>query len=210
MLGVIRVFTSNNPKILTQHAFIITEKFGIPTKTACIPDQPKGIYNDETEAIAIPKIVEEGIKLVNDGCQAIFISCAADPALEQLRKSVQVPVFGAGSAAAYTALAFGKPVGAMGIGESVPPAVSSVLGDSLVDYIRPEGVTNTTDLLTPKGKEKGIEAAKKLIDKGAEVIVFACTGFSTIQLKDELEEKLGVIAIDAVEAGGRFAAMIDL
>lgn len=208
MIGVIRVFSSDDEEVVELHGRIIQRQFGTETKTACIPDQPKGIYDDETERIAVPKIVQKGVELAAAGCKAIVISCAADPAIKELRAQVQVPVVGAGSAAALTAKALGKPVGVMGITESIPPAVEKHITNSFIGYRRPDGVTNTTDLLTDEGKQKGVKAAKDLIEKGAEVIVFACTGFATIGMKKVLEKELPVPVIDAVEAGGRFASLV--
>lgn len=208
MIGVIRVFSSEDEQVVELHSKLINEKFGVDARTACIPDQPKGIYDDESEVLAVPKIVQEGIKLAETGCKAILISCAADPAIKELRDKVQVPVIGAGSAAALTAKALGRPVGVIGITETIPPVVAENIGDLLTGYRRPVGVKNTTDLLTEEGQQKGIQAAKELIEKGAEVIVFACTGFSTIGLKSVLEKELPVPVIDAVEAGGRFASLV--
>ena len=208
MLGVIRVVTTEDQEILEHHGKIISNNYHVPTINKCIPDQPLGIYNDETEAKAVPKIVELGKSLEQEGCKVLTISCAADPAIAELRREVSIPVIGAGSAAAYTALAIGQPVGVLGITESAPLVIKDLLGDLIVGYQLPEGVTNTTDLLTPDGKERGIKAVKKLIDQGAKVIVFACTGFSTIGLADTLRQELNVPIIDGVEAEGLFASSL--
>ncbi|PLS14654.1 hydantoin racemase [Bacillus sp. M6-12] len=208
MIGVIRVFTTEKEEILEQHGKVITGLYGINTVNKCIPDQPLGIFNDETEAIAIPKIVELGKSMEKEGCSILVISCAADPAINELRKEVSIPVIGAGSAAALTALAIGEPVGVLGITDTPPAVIKNLLGNLLVGYASPEGVANTTDLMTPAGREKGIEAAISLLNKGAKVIVFACTGFSTIGLADVLRSELNVPIIDAVEAEGLFASSL--
>ncbi|MFC4802179.1 aspartate/glutamate racemase family protein [Neobacillus sp. GCM10023253] len=208
MIGVIRVFTTDKEEILEQHGKIISQNYDLPTISRCIPDQPLGIYNDETEELAVPKIVQLGKELEQEDCQVLVISCAADPAIKELREEISIPVIGAGSAAALTALAIGQPVGVLGITETAPDVIKNLLGDQLVGYVRPEGVTNTTDLLTPSGREKGLEAAQQLLNKGAKAIVFACTGFSTIGLAGLLREELQVPIIDAVEAEGLFASAL--
>jgi len=208
MIGLIRVLTTENPEVLEQHGKMITRLYGVPVINRCIPDQPLGIYNDETEEVAIPKIVALGKSLEEQGCKLLIVSCAADPAVEQLRERVGIPVIGAGSAAAHMALAIGKKVGVMGITADVPAVMKELLGSLLVCSTRPEGVTNTTDLLTPTGREKAVVAARSLIQQGAEVIVFACTGFSTIGLADVLRKELKVPVIDAVEAEGLFASAL--
>lgn len=132
MIGVIRVFTTDNKEILNQHGKVITSTSNIPTVSKCIQDQPLGIFNEETEAHAIPKIVELGKELEREGSKVLVISCAADPAIEKLRKAVSIPVIGAGSAAALTALSIGKPVGVMGITDNAPAVVEDLLCSLLV------------------------------------------------------------------------------
>jgi allantoin racemase len=207
MIGLIRVLTTQDSAILGQHGRMISEMYDVPVINHCIPDQPLGIFNDETEEIANPKIVELGKSMEQSGCKLLIVSCAADPAVHLLRKSVSIPVIGAGSAASYMAQAIGKPVGVMGISDTVPAIMENLLGDLLIHYVRPEGVTNTTDLMTPEGLEKAVDAARALIAKGTEVIVFACTGFSTIGLANVLRKKLNILVIDAVEAEGLFASI---
>jgi allantoin racemase len=206
MIGLIRVFTTEVAEIVEQHGQKITELYGVPVQSQCIPDQPLGIYDESTEEMAIPKIVELGLDMEKDGCRLLVISCAADPAIEQLRKQVSVPVIGAGSAASLMALSLGQPVGIMGITEEVPFVMKKLLGELIVQYSRPEGVTNTTDLLTKDGQSKALAAAQFLLNQGAQTLVFACTGFSTIGLADVLRKQLQVPIIDAVEAEGMFAS----
>lgn len=208
MIGLIRVLSTEDPEVLQQHGRMITEMYEVPVINKCIPNQPFGIFNNETEEIANPKIVELGKSMEKEGCKLLIVSCAADPAVEQLRNSVTIPVIGAGSAASYMAQAIGKPVGVMGISETVPTVMENILGNLLVRYARPKGVTNTTDLMTPAGLEKAIAAARSLMEQGTEVIVFACTGFSTIGLADVLRKELNIPVIDAVEAEGLFASNI--
>ncbi|WP_062234464.1 aspartate/glutamate racemase family protein [Fictibacillus sp. FJAT-27399] len=208
MIGVIRVFTTEDDEVLEQHGKVISDRYRVPTINKCIPNQPLGIFNDETEKIAVPKIVELGKILQQDGCEVLVISCAADPAIEELRSEVTIPVIGAGSSASLTALAIGQPVGVLGITDTPPAIIKNLLGDLMIGYARPEGVSNTTDLMTPSGREKGLEAARSLLDQGAKGIVFACTGFSTIGLADVLRKTLNVYIIDAVEAEGLYAASL--
>ncbi|ESU33291.1 hypothetical protein G3A_07165 [Bacillus sp. 17376] len=208
MIGVIRVFTTDDQEVLQQHGKVITNCYGLPTVNRCIPDQPLGIFNDETEEKAVPKIVKLGKTLEKEGSKVLVISCAADPAIEELRKEVSIPVIGAGSAAALTALALGQPVGVLGITDTPPAVIRNLLGDLLVGYASPEGVGNTTDLMTPSGRENGLKAVQSLLNQGAKVIVFACTGFSTIGLADVLRQEVDVPIIDAVEAEGLFASLL--
>ncbi|QCJ40610.1 hydantoin racemase [Bacillus sp. S3] len=206
MIGVIRVFTTEDEKILNHHGEIISERYGVSTVSKCITDQPYGVFNDETEKTAVPKIIQLGKKMEQEGCKVLVISCAADPAIEELRKEVTIPVIGAGSAAALSALAIGQSVGVLGITDEVPLAIKKLLGELLISYQKVQGIGNTTDLLTPSGRQQGVAAAKDFVDRGAKVILFACTGFSTIGLSNLIRQDLPVPIIDAVDAAGLFAS----
>lgn len=206
MIGLIRVYTANDSNVVQSHGKIIQERFDVPVRSKCIPDQPLGIYDDESEKAAIPKIVEMGVQLEQEGCRLLIVSCAADPGVEALRSRVSVPVIGGGSAASLVARSLGEPVGLMGITEGVPPVMSSLLEDLVAGYIRPDGVTNTTDLLTDAGREAALEAARTLVSQGAKAIVFACTGLSTIAFADVIRKELHIPVIDPVDAEGLLAA----
>lgn len=101
--GVIRVLTTQDPELLAAHGRILEQEYGLSTVNRCIPDQPKGIYDDESERIAIPKIIRLARELASEGVDAIVVSCAADPAVADLRSELQIPVIGAGSALAAVA-----------------------------------------------------------------------------------------------------------
>lgn len=208
MIGVIRVFTASDPEVVNSHGNKISSLYGISVINRCIPSQPQGIFDAVTELEAVPKIVELGMEMEEEGAELIVLSCAADPGIKELREAVSIPVIGAGSAAALTALAIGKPVGILGITARPPIVMEEILGEKLVAYLVPEGVENTTDLMKPKGKEKGRQAVQTLLEQGAETIVFACTGFTTIGLADTLRQDLNIPIIDAVEAEGLISAHI--
>lgn len=207
MLGIIRVLTHDDPDFVGEHGRLIHHAFGIDSVSRCIADQRTGIFDAHSEARAIPKIVALGKELEAAGCRALFLSCAADPGLALLHQAVSVPVIGAGSAAASVAALLRRPVAVMGIGAEAPAPFRLLLGED-VCYARPQGITNTTDLLTPQGQEAALACADRLYSQGIEVIAFSCTGFSTIALADAINRQLGKIAIDAVNAAGLFISQL--
>ena len=200
MLGIIRVFTADE-EIAGKHGRIITNCFGLRTATFTIDDQPLGIYDDATHKQAIPKIVAAAKKAEAAGVKALLISCAADPGVEECRQALSIPVIGAGSAASGIGLALGRRVGVLNLTGPTPPAITKLLGDRLVAAASPPGVGNTTHLLNPSGMNLAIETAQMLAQQ-ADVIVFACTGYSTIGLAKILRNKIPLHVVDAVEAGG--------
>lgn len=203
-LGIIRVLTTSDDSVLLEHARILEGRYGLQSLTRCIADQPNGIFDDASEALAVPKIVQLGRDLVEAGCGALFLSCAADPGLALLRAAVPVPVISAGSAAARVAEHLALPVAVLGIGTQAPAPFRILLGQD-VPYARPDGVTQTTDLLKPDGRDRALACAQRLQAQGARVIAFSCTGFSTIGLATYLRERLGCVVVDAVDAAGMFA-----
>ncbi|USG66239.1 aspartate/glutamate racemase family protein [Brevibacillus ruminantium] len=207
MLGIIRVITLTDPRDVHRHGELIERKYQIPVISECIWDQPTGIYDQETEEIAIPKIIEVAKRLKEKGCQVIGISCAADPALADVRQVVGIPVIGAGSAAAHQAMSVSRKAGVLTILDDAPPLVKQILGDAYIGVKRPEGVRTTLDLQTPEGRKNALKAAKELKEQGAESIVLCCTGFATIGFAEELMETLQLPAMDPIMAIGASASM---
>jgi len=206
MIGIVRVLTTDDAEVLAAHGRRLEAKFGVSTRTLCIPDQPRGIYDEESERRAVPKILEVVKRLVGEGAEAIFISCAADPALSEARALVRIPVVGAGSAAAGVALALGERVGVLNLTEATPGPVRRILGSRLVGEAAPEGVRDTTDLLRESGQKAAYEAAEQLVRTSkADVILLACTGYATVGMAERLRRHLGVQTVDPVEAGGAVA-----
>ncbi|KRN29805.1 aspartate/glutamate racemase family protein [Liquorilactobacillus mali] len=202
MIGLIRVVTLERPEEVNRHAQVIEKKYGLSIKSACIPNQYNGIHNDETEVLAVPKILELGKQFKEQGCTDLIVSCAADPAIEQLREETGLFVIGAGSSAALIARSTGKKTGVIGITSIVPTVIEENLDELFAGYIKPKNINNTNDLLTSVGQENCITAVKQLIEQGAQQILFACTGMGTINLKSLLQEVIDVPVIDAVDAEG--------
>lgn len=205
-LGIVRVLTSDDREFVGTHGRAIEARYGIATESRCIPGQPHGIHDADTEALAVPKIVELARDLAADGAGCVLISCAADPALAETRAAVDVPVVGAGSAAAAVASGLGGRIGVLGLNDAAPRPIADLLGDRLVASVRPDGVRRTTDLLEPGADERALAACRRMVDAGAEVILFACTGLTTIGLADRVRAEIGVPAVDAVLAAGLLAS----
>ncbi|WP_020007715.1 aspartate/glutamate racemase family protein [Salinicoccus albus] len=208
-VGIIRVFTTEDQEITNSHGNKIEETYNIRCINKCIHQQPKGIYDEESETKAIPKIIELAKEFENHHkVSCIAISCAADPGLELVRNEVSVPVVGAGSSAAHMAKTVSQKIGILTIANEVPQAMTRILGDSLISWRKPSAVNNTADLLKGYAIENSLATAKELMRDGAEVIVFACTGYVTIGFGDILKNKLGVTVIDPVETEGNALSFI--
>lgn len=205
-VGLIRVLTTNDENVLKAHGRLLEDRFPeLQVESRCIDDQPEGIYDEKTSAIALPKIVTLGKEMEREGVKAIIVSCADDPGVEELRRIVKIPVVGAGSSCASVALACGGKIGTLGIRERAPRIMRDILGDHLVAQTRPKGVKTTLDLLTTEGRKNAFSAAEHLRRTGTEAIALACTGYTTIGIARDLEGAAGIPVIDPVEATGLFA-----
>lgn len=209
MLGIIRVITLKNHRDAELHGELIRKKYGLDVRSACIPDQPHGVYDEQTEQLSIPKIMALAKRLADEGCTVIGISCAADPALEECREALSVPVLGAGSCAAHLSLTQSASVGVLTILQETPPLIRSILGEAYIGMDRPEGVATTLDLRTDWGRKAAFAAAQRLAQRGATGIVLACTGFATIGFAAELKERLGITAFDPIDSLGAAAVMVE-
>lgn len=207
-IGIIRVFSTDDQKVLNAHGNKIEALYGFECINRAIGNQEKGIFDNESEELAIPKIIELAKVFENEGVKAIAISCAADPALEEVRKILRIPVIGAGSSAAHLAKSISINIGVLTIANEVPDIIVEILGPSLVSWRKPDGINNTADLLEDGAIEKSLDAAKQLIEDGADTILFACTGYITIGFEKILKDHLDVEVIDPVAAEGNVISFI--
>jgi len=206
-VGLIRVVLFEDKKLIELHGRLIEEYFpSLQLISRCIKNQLKGIYDEETKKIAIPKIVELGSQIEEqEKVKAVIVSCADDPGVKELRKLLKIPVIGAGSSVAALALSYSIKVGTLGITEQTPEIMQEILGDHLLAEARPVDVKTSLDLMTDKGMENAFKSVKYLKEKGAEVIALACTDYSTIGIANDLEKEVGIPVLDAVIAADLFA-----
>ncbi|MEM1628959.1 MAG: aspartate/glutamate racemase family protein [Desulfurococcaceae archaeon] len=203
LIGLIRVITINDEELLNLHGKLIERAFPeLRVISRSIEDQPKGIYDRESEEKAKPKILRLAREFEKQGVEAVVISCAADPAVAEARKELKIPVIGAGSAAASIALSLGERIGVLNLTEETPGVIKRILGKHLVAEAKPRGVENTLDLLTDQGKSAARKALEELLDNNVDVILLGCTGYSTIGFAKIAEEIARIPVVDPVIASG--------
>lgn len=200
-IGLIRVLTTADNRLLNAHGQVVRDATGHHVTSRAVSDQPHGIHDEASHHSAAPKVrmVAETLAQEVDG---ILISCSSDPALEDLRDSLPIPVVGAGSAGAAAALSLGTRVGVLGLNSATPDAVTRVLGRHLVSAESPHGVQTTTELLTPSGVFETYRAAERLMDANVDVVLQACTGLTSMGIGSELRRRYGIPVVDAVLAAG--------
>ncbi|MGB9867571.1 MAG: aspartate/glutamate racemase family protein, partial [Bacillota bacterium] len=205
-VGLIRVLTTTDCDLLNLHGRQIQSLFPeLEVVSRCIPDHPEGVHDEITHSTAVPQVVKLARTFRDEGFDAVIVSCAGDPGVAEAQEEVDIPVIGAGRAAASIALSLGGRVGVLGITERAPDAMVEVLGPAMVAYVQPEGVSTTLDLMREEGKASAINAASLLKQQGAQVIVLACTGLSTIGAAQAIAEATGLKVVDPVVAEGLVA-----
>ncbi len=207
-VGLIRVITLDDSKQLNIHGRLIEALYpNIAVESACIPNQPEGIHSFEMCREAVPKIVELACEKFAHK-DMILVSCADDPALEEIRAALPgMPVTGGGECTVAAALRYGQNIGVLGIIDQAPKAYRRILEGRLVGNYRPEGVHSTLDLQTEKGYEACIATACKMAEDGCDVIALGCTGLATIGIAAELERVSGLPVVDPVVAMGAFVSL---
>lgn len=178
-LGVVRVVSLESPGDLSEHGRLMEEFSGISTVSMSIADQPNGVHDADSEREAAPKIIALGEQLASRAdVDAVTVSCASDPAVVQLGQRLDMVVIGAGRSGASIARAAGSRVGVIGITEAVPTGIETVLGDALIDHRHSDKAQMTTSFGDVGVFEALAEHASGLEAEGADVLLFACTGFS--------------------------------
>ncbi len=204
-IGLIRVLTTEDEKLLNLHGELLMEKFPmLDVESRCIPDQYEGIHSHELEKIAVPKIVELAKEFKDK--DMILVSCADDPGVAEVREALPgMSVTGGGETTVALASKYGEKIAILGIVDYAPKAYLRMIPDKIIAVGKPEGVDSTLDLMTPEGHDSCIKKALELKEMGAEVIALGCTGLATIGIAKEVEEVTGLPVIDPVLAQGVFA-----
>lgn len=209
-VGLIRVLSTEDKEILNSHGRIIEQNFpNMKVESLAIKDQPKGIYDDNTEEIAKPKIIDLSKNNFSNK-DVIIVSCAGDPALEELRNVMSIPIIGAGESAALLSKIYGNKVGIVGITRELPKSYVKYIGNDVIGEPFIPNINNTTDLMKSDGLDKVLAHCENLKNKGAEVLVFACTGLSTTRFAPIIEKEIGLPVVDCVYAEAVFANAVCL
>jgi len=204
-IGLIRVRTLEAVGAVDRHGPLIEGAFpGLRVDCYCIKDQPSGIHDDESEALATPKVIELGRKLESK-VDAIIVSCSADPGVEELNKELHIPAIGAGRSAAGIARSLGEAIGVITITDDVPATVKVGLGDHFLAWRKVKGVETALDLESDASYANTIDAARELVAQGSDAILLACTGFSTIAIASKIAKASGIPVVDPVLAAGSIA-----
>lgn len=201
-IGIMRVVSGLDEPLELAHQQLLTPLLkGAKLATRALPNQPEGIHDARTLALALPKIAELG-ETWQAQLDFLLVSCAADPGIKALRQSLKIPVLGAGESCCKIARQYGQIIGVLGIEAQLPEVFNEQLSDCPLIYRQPDGVNCTHDIRTPKGQNAIIEAALACEQAGAKVIALACTGMATTDVASLLAPHTPLPVINPVLAAG--------
>lgn len=176
-----------------------------------IPHGPDSMESAYDEAIAAPYILQQVVSAETEGCDAVVIDCAADPALRAAREISELPVVSAGEASYHAAMMVAGKFSVI----TVLPTTANEISDHLRMYGFSSRVASVRSANVPvlaledeqEAEEHLYAAARKAIDEdGAQAIVLGCTGM--MAMRDSLEKRLGVPVIEPYLAAIQFAASL--
>ena len=176
-----------------------------------IPHGPDSMESAYDEAIAAPYILQQVVSAETEGCDAVVIDCAADPALRAAREISELPVVSAGEASYHAAMVVAGKFSVI----TVLPTTANEISDHLRMYGFSSRVASVRSANVPvlaledeqEAEEHLYAAARKAIDEdGAQAIVLGCTGM--MAMRDSLEKRLGVPVIEPYLAAIQFAASL--
>lgn len=173
---------------------------------------PPAIQGPEDGAICRPFVLEEVDRAAAQGADAIVIACFDDPALDQARASVTIPVLGIGEAGYHAAMLLG---GRFSVVTTLPVAIPT-LEENLSHYgmsgacakVRAAGV-KVLDLEDEDSGAVGkvsAEIARAKAEDGVGAIVLGCAGMADLAVR--LEAEHGLKVIDGVGAAAAFASAL--
>lgn len=139
---------------------------------------PASIESAVDEVLAAPGVVNAAIGAEAEGARAVIVDCMLDPGLDAAREAVSIPVIGCGEAAMLRA---GRQFGIVTVLQRQERAFRDLARKyGLVDFM-----TGTTGIGIPvlaletdriHAIEATIAGSREAITKGAELIIFGCTG----------------------------------
>lgn len=168
-------------------------------------------------------VIQRAVEAEAEGADAVLVACSGDPGVTEARTLLDIPYVGPMEAALHLAAQYGRKIG---IVTALDPSwaeycetmadqaglSSRLAGVESIDIPSPiaftEGFANPTPV-----REAIIRAAKKLVARGANVIVLGSAGLSVMASNTELAEvpEMGVPIFDAISIGLKFAEVrVDL
>jgi allantoin racemase len=167
----------------------------------------ESVESSTEQQFCIPDIILETIKAEDEGYDAVYVNCFADPGVYPGRESVKVPVFGAFIPTMLIASASGEKISIIATSKNYSRNLEKQVKDSeFKDKVVSIRYTNLTVLELSK-REKLLntvvsEAIKAYEEDDADIVVLGCTAMAYLieDIKIELKKKGYEISVLEPEA----------
>lgn len=180
---------------------------GTEVDVISLPRGPPSVESPKSHAEVIPMVVDRALEL-HSGFDAIIVNCFLDPAVDLLRGMIKKPVVGPCESSLAIASILSRRIAIVSVGGEalwmIEDRINQLGYRDYVTSIRGIGLSVLQlDEDLGRTKEAVIEAAKKSVDNGAEVVVLGCTGLAG--MADTIGRAVGRPVIDPAGAAVKMA-----
>ncbi|GAP41499.1 aspartate/glutamate racemase family protein [Flexilinea flocculi] len=198
----ILVLNPNTSEIVTQKVADVIHQIARPDTEVVVKSiehGPESLESFYDEALAVPYEIDAVKKASEEGFAAIIIAAFCDPGIEALKEISSIPVFGLEECSFSVSLLFGNKFGILTEKKHKESVKSREVRKHGLEK-RFAGVCaldmGVVEIANQREKvfERGKEAAKKLIENGAEVIILGCS--SMAGYSQMLSKEIGIPVID--------------
>jgi allantoin racemase len=158
---------------------------------------PASLESDYEDALAVPDILAKVGAAEADGMDAVIIDCMADPGLSPARELASIPVVGPAQAAMHLAAILAHRFSVITVLERDIPLICRLVRlyglERTLASVRP---VNIPVLELDRDREMLLvalveQSARAIVEDGAHIIVFGCTGMRGVakQVEQELAER---------------------
>lgn len=125
-IRIIKVIVSDVMNEITKKEALQTKSPDTEIEVVNIDKGPDNIESFYEEALASVPIIEKAVQAEKDGCDGVFISCFADPAVDASREQVKIPVVGGFQPAALAASLISDRWSVVTVSKNVIPMIRGV------------------------------------------------------------------------------------
>lgn len=178
---------------------------GTEIRVQSVPSGYPSIESERDAVTVAPHLLRGMQKAEAEGASAGIIGCFSDPALDAIRETVRMPVVGPGQSAIALAFQLGESYSILSpLDSGAKRALPRLRGQGLTERlasIRGVGVS-VVDLIRGDNTawDRIVEAGRRCIDDGADVLVMGCMSMAFMGVDRELSDRLSVPVVNPVLA----------
>jgi len=171
------------------------------------------------------EVFEAVLQGEKDGFDAVIVYCFSDPALDEMRQALRIPIIGLGQSSMMTASLMGAKFGLVAMSPASVARNEQLARrygffEKIISPIRPLPLSLIEQEKMITNASAGLDAFQRIgreyIQEGAEVLIAACGALNLVlkfcpgcsELPDGMSELDGVPIIDSVSSAVKYAEML--